>query len=65
MGKQPERMSGVPTVRHPGERLRHTPQVLGHLTTLRRVQKWLVRREGPRGTSRWRAWLLVIVDAGV
>ena len=32
VGQQPERVSGLPSVGHPGERLGHTPQLLGHLT---------------------------------
>ncbi len=38
MGQQPERVSGVPTVRHLGEGLGHLPQLLRQLTPLRRVQ---------------------------
>ena len=37
-GKQPECVSGVPSVGDLGERLGHLPQLLGHLTPLRRIQ---------------------------
>ena len=39
MGRHPERVSGAPTVWHPGERLGHLPPLLGRLTPLlRRIQ---------------------------
>ena len=38
MGQQPERVGGVPTVGHLGERFGHLPQLLGHLSSLGRVK---------------------------
>ena len=61
MGQHPERVSGVPTVWHPGERLGHIPQSCGHLTPLLRGRP--VRRAGSRGTCRCRTASMTHADA--